>query len=76
MAKATTPDEGPIVRVVLESFAAEIDGVPTFYRKGEAIHPDDPAIKRWPKAFGPFEFPHPVKVRRALSLTAPEVRAE
>ena len=58
MAKASDP---PAIFVVLDSFAGDLDGEPVVYRKGEAIHPDDPALKKWPASFGPFVFPHPVK---------------
>jgi hypothetical protein len=75
MAKATEPpSEAPVVRVVLESFVVEIDGTPVLYAKGEAVHPDDPYLKRWPDKFGPIVFPHPVRRRGILST--PEVRAE
>jgi hypothetical protein len=71
MAKAQT--EPPALYVVLESFTTDIDGVPTAYRKGEPIHPDDPLLRRMPSAFGPLAFPHPVK---RATMTPPEVRAD
>ena len=58
MAKAV---ETPALYVVLDSFVVEIDGEPVAYRKGEAVHPDDPILKKNPAAFGPFVFAHPVK---------------
>ena len=70
MAKAVDP---PAVYMVLDSFVVEIDGVPVSYRKGEPIHPEDRALRKWPKLFGPLVFPHPV--RRAVSLAQPELRA-
>jgi hypothetical protein len=81
MAKAETP----ALYVVLASFVGEIDGEPVMYRKDEAIHPDDPALRKWPKAFGPFQFAHPVRAgfaermaeaKAAKALTTPELRAE
>jgi len=58
MAKAV---ETPALYVVLDSFVTEVDGEPVTYRKGEAVHPDDPILKKNPTAFGPFAFVHPVK---------------
>jgi hypothetical protein len=81
MAKA----ESPALYVVLESFVGQLDGVDVTYRKGEPIHPDDPGLRKWPKAFGPFAFPHPVRsgfaermaeAKAAKALTTPELRAE
>ena len=47
--------------VVQESFVVDVAGVPTAYRKGEVVDPDDPIIKSHAKSLVPFEFPHPVK---------------
>jgi len=65
----------PAAYVVLESFGTEIDGVPVTYRKGEPVHPDDPAVKRWPKAFGPLLFPHAHPARRGFAEKMAEARA-
>ena len=70
MAKDTEP--AATLFVVVKGFYAE----PEPYREGEVIHPDDPYIKLMPDRFGLFAFPHPVKVRRSLTLGTPEVRAE
>jgi hypothetical protein len=69
MAKVTDP---PVLYVVVKGFYAEPDP----YREGEVIHPDDPYIALMPDRFGPFAFPHPVKIKRAVTLGAPEVLAE
>ena len=63
MAKAAEP---ATILVVLDSFDGEVDGETLFFRKGMPFEADHPAVKKWPKAFGPFAFPYPVK-RRAES---------
>lgn len=76
MAKAQTQnEEAPALYVVLESFVIDVAGVPTAYRKGEPVHPDDPVIKSHRQLVGPFAFPHPVHGRRG-TLTRPDLRAE
>jgi hypothetical protein len=58
MAKAVEP---PAPFVVLDSFVGQLDGVDVTYFQGEPVHPDDPAVRRWPHLFGPLVYPHPVK---------------
>jgi len=65
----------PAAYVVLESFGTEIDGVPVTYRKGEPVHPDDPALKKWPKAFGPLVFPHALSARPSFAEKMAAARA-
>jgi hypothetical protein len=80
MAKAQTetPEAekatAPILYVVRESFVVDVGGVPTAYRKGEVVHPDDPVRKNRASLFSPFEFPHPVRSR--VTLATPEIRAD
>lgn len=47
--------------VVKESFVVDVAGVPTAYRKGELVDPDDPIAQKNAASLEPFEFPHPVK---------------
>lgn len=67
MPESTQP--APIL-VVKESFVGELGGQPVTYRKGEAVHPDDPAIQKWPEHFEPLTFVHPVKRGRVEQATA------
>jgi len=44
--------------LVLESFVGGIDGGERFFRAGELIRANDPAVKKWPERFGPASSPH------------------
>ena len=67
---AKTNEQAPTLYVVVNGFYAE----PTPYREGEVVEADDPFLKATPERFRPFEFPHPVK--RATTLSTPELRAK
>jgi hypothetical protein len=58
---------------VVESFSTLIRGQQVDYRKGELVHPDDPAFSKNPHLFRPVVYPHPVGKRGTLST--PEVRS-
>jgi hypothetical protein len=43
---------------VKTSFSATLDGGPVFFRAGELIDADHPAVKKWPQYFGPANVDH------------------
>jgi hypothetical protein len=43
---------------VKTSFSATLDGGPVFFRAGELIDADHPAVKKWPQYFGPATVAH------------------
>lgn len=40
--------------VVTESFVGTIDGREVEYHVGEIVGPSEPALRKWPKLFGPL----------------------
>lgn len=60
------------VLVVLESFVCGRD----FYRKGEFIDADHPAVKRWPDKFGPVHVQHRTPRIEQATAAPGEMRGE
>jgi hypothetical protein len=50
MAKSETPSG---VLVVLQSFVGKVGAADIFFRAGESIDANHPAVKKWPALFGP-----------------------
>ena len=48
-----TTKDTPSTLVVLESFIGRLGKDERIFRKGDNIRPNDPAVKRWPRMFGP-----------------------
>jgi hypothetical protein len=40
--------------LVTESFVGALDGQEVEYHVGEVVGPTDPALRKWPKMFGPL----------------------
>jgi hypothetical protein len=54
--------------VTLESFIGIVSGDERFFRAGELVRSDDPAVKKWPARFGPARFVHDApKVEQATA---------
>jgi hypothetical protein len=62
---ATRESAEPLV--VLESFVGRIRDEDRFFRAGELIRLDDPAVKKWPKMFGPVIYRHDPPVESATA---------
>jgi hypothetical protein len=46
---------------VKTSFHGTIDGTPAFFREGDLIDAEHPAVRKWPKNFRAVKIDHPVK---------------
>lgn len=55
---AKKSDSPPAYYQVKESFSALFKGIEVTYRQGEAVHPEDPLLARYPGYFEPLQFPH------------------
>ena len=72
MAKAATIDQ-PLVAA--SSFVGSVDGVEYWFREGEAVATDHPAVKKWPSLFRPQTFRHDQPTRIEAATAAPgEIR--
>lgn len=48
----------PLIFQVKTTFNGRIKGQDVTYVQGEAVHPDDPCLAKWPEFFEPLQFPH------------------
>ena len=73
MAKAATPSDQPLVAA--SSFVGSVDGKEYWFREGEAVAQDHPAVKKWPQLFRIQTFRHDEPTRIEAATAAPgEVR--
>jgi hypothetical protein len=56
--------------MVSETFVGSLDGLEVEYHKGEVVHGDDPAVKKWPAFFGPVVVRERPKARKVEAATA------
>jgi hypothetical protein len=66
--------DSPTMMQAQTSLIGEVGGVRIYIRAGEVIDADHPAVKKWPKAFGPVYVTH--RTPRRSAITPPEVRAD
>lgn len=58
MAASKTGDSTAELLMVLEAFVGNDGHAERFFRAGELIPADDPAVGKWPARFGPVRSPH------------------
>ena len=59
--------ESAEVLVVAESFIGRIGDEERFFRAGDLIRPNDPAVKKWPNLFRAATYPNEARVEQATA---------